>query len=157
MTPILSLSPHVFNYPLILESTFGLLVRKKSWFYHKVESPLHSQNPGLHFQRPYSIVVKSTENGNRLPRLQIQDFPCISCMTLGKLLLKFSQLQFPHIYDGFDGVPWLLSRLRIQCCHCCSLGHCSGIGSVSTLGTSSCHSMDKTKDIDIDIDIGRYL
>ena len=37
------------------------------------------------------------------------------------------------------GVPWWLSRLRIQCCHWCgSDGYC-GAGSVPGLGTSTCH------------------
>ena len=30
------------------------------------------------------------------------------------------------------GVPWLLSRLKIQCCHCCSTG------SIPRPGTSAC-------------------
>ena len=37
------------------------------------------------------------------------------------------------------GVPWWLSGLRTWCCHCCSLGHCPGMGLISRLGISTCH------------------
>ena len=36
------------------------------------------------------------------------------------------------------GVPWWPSRLRIQHCHCCGLGCCSGTGLIPDPGTSSC-------------------
>ena len=46
-----------------------------------------------------------------------------------------------------QGVPWWLSGLRIQHCHCCDLGHCCGKSSVPGLGTSVCcgHGQKKKK------------
>ena len=35
--------------------------------------------------------------------------------------------------------PWLLSRLRIQWCHCSDLGHCCNVGLIHGLGTSACY------------------
>ena len=42
-----------------------------------------------------------------------------------------------HGTEMFLGVPWWLSGLRIWCCHCSSLCHCCGTGSVPDLGTSA--------------------
>ena len=37
-----------------------------------------------------------------------------------------------------DGVPWSLSGLRVQHCHCCGSDHCCHAGSTSGLGTFTC-------------------
>ena len=42
-------------------------------------------------------------------------------------------------YQQEKGVPLRHSGLRIQCCHCSSLGCCCHTGSISGLGTSTCH------------------
>jgi len=44
-------------------------------------------------------------------------------------------------------VPWWLSRLRIQHCHCCGSGDCCGMGSNPGLGTSTCHSCSQTNKV----------
>ena len=38
------------------------------------------------------------------------------------------------------GVPWWLSRLRIQHSHCSGWGHWGSVGWISARGTSACHS-----------------
>ena len=38
----------------------------------------------------------------------------------------------------FIGVPWCLSGLRIQCCHCCGWGKCCDTGLIPGPGTSAC-------------------
>ena len=40
--------------------------------------------------------------------------------------------------NWYPGVPWWLSMLRIQHCHCCGSGSCSGSGSIPGQGTSTC-------------------
>ena len=49
--------------------------------------------------------------------------------------------------DILIGIPWWLSGLRIQCCHCYGLGGCSGTSLIPGPGTSMCHrcSQNKTK------------
>ena len=44
-----------------------------------------------------------------------------------------------------EGVPWCLSRLRIQCCHCSNTGCSSGVGLISGLATSACHGCGSKK------------
>ena len=42
------------------------------------------------------------------------------------------------------GVPWWLSGLKIQHCHCCGTGrYCGGVGSIPGLGTPVCHGCGK--------------
>ena len=41
------------------------------------------------------------------------------------------------------GVPWWLSRLRIQHCHYCGSGYCCGGGLIPGLGTSACCRHDQ--------------
>ena len=43
------------------------------------------------------------------------------------------------------GISAWFSGLRIQCCHCCSSGHCCGGGFIPGLGTSTCHRYGKNK------------
>ena len=43
------------------------------------------------------------------------------------------------------GVPWWLSRLRVQRCHCYGLGSLCGMGLVLGPGTSTCHGHDRLK------------
>ena len=43
------------------------------------------------------------------------------------------------------GVPWCLSRLRIQRCHCCGTDPCCGTGSIPGPETSACHRCSKKK------------
>ena len=43
------------------------------------------------------------------------------------------------------GVPLWHSGLRIWCCHCSSLGHCCGAGSIPGPGTSICYGCGQKK------------
>ena len=43
------------------------------------------------------------------------------------------------------GVPQCLSRLRIQCYHCSSLGHCCGVDLIPVLGTYMLQVQPKKK------------
>ena len=42
-------------------------------------------------------------------------------------------------------VPWWLSGLRMQCCHCCGSGYCCGVGSIPGLGISACSGWGQKK------------
>ena len=64
------------------------------------------------------------------------------------LSLTFTSLSFSFIiYEIRGGVPLWLSGLRIQCCHCSSLGQCCGVGSVLGLGASICCGTAKKRKI----------
>ena len=54
-------------------------------------------------------------------------------------MVNFMLHVFTKIKKMHMGVPWWLSRLRIQCCHCSSSGCCCGRGSTLGPGTSTCH------------------
>ena len=43
------------------------------------------------------------------------------------------------------GVLWWLSKLRLQCCHCCGKGYRGGKGSVSGPGISTCFRDNQKK------------
>ena len=47
------------------------------------------------------------------------------------------------------------SRLRIQCCHCSSLGHCCGTGSIPGPGISTCHGHNQVTAQENDEDLRR--
>ena len=52
---------------------------------------------------------------------------------------------FGVIKSCIAGVPWWTSGLRIWHCHCCSLDHCYGLGSIPSLGTFACHGRSQKK------------
>ena len=41
-------------------------------------------------------------------------------------------------WQGTEGVPWWLSGLKMQHCHCCGSGQFCGAGSIPGPGTSAC-------------------
>ena len=70
-----------------------------------------------------------------------------------KNLTQIQLTDFRQIYkviqwrkECFSRVPWLLSRLRIQRCHCCRSGYCHGRGLIPGPGTSAYYKhSQKTK------------
>ena len=62
-----------------------------------------------------------------------------SCFFLIKIYsFKYIFLLLQNKQNVAHGVPLWHSGLRTQCCHCSSLGHCSGVDSIPGLGTSIC-------------------
>ena len=69
----------------------------------------------------------------------------VQCCRAAKMVMQMcvylheDTLMVSCVKKAGHGVPWWLSRLRTQNCHCCDLGCCCGVGSI--LGRELLHAV----------------
>ena len=73
--------------------------------------------------------------------------PSLCCLlpSANLRLYSFFSGSLRHKTRLFDRVPWWLSGLRIQRCHCCGSGYSCGMGLIPGLRTFTCYGYSPRK------------